>query len=508
MGMLREGLVTATVLLMVSGLAAGQDRKPGVAQSFSDDEPVVTHHQFTVQGKPLGYSARVGYIAIRDEEQVVHGRLFYVAYTLDQAEGAAPRPLLFAWNGGPGSNASLLELGALGPMRIDKKPGPSSPRHPWPLVDNEDSWLQFADLVFVDPINTGYSYATSPEYLKEFLNDQGDADSIAEFIRLYRTHFGLQSSPLFVMGESYGTFRAAGVADTLANRKIPVDGVILLSSVLNFASGRNGDFSSVFLLPNYAATAFFHHRLSPDLEASLAKTVDQAQHWAESDYLAALVAGDRLPADRKKAVAQKLGQFTGIPAENWEKANLKIEPDQFAVDVLGAGKNEYVGHYDTTVVGKTHPGEPYNVAADPSLDNGVDAIVYGYLRNELGWKTDALYAGPFGGGYPSPTSFRGDWMSVRWNKGTTAPDRGEALADALKKTPDLRVFIAHGYYDLSTPFAETEYTISHLDLSPEERARISFVRYEGGHAAYIAPAVRVQFSKDVQAFVAGNAGAH
>jgi carboxypeptidase C (cathepsin A) len=502
---LRRTLLSASAVLAftLTGMCRAQDvPAPGATKSFVEDEPVVTHHQVTVHGKTLAYTARVGYLAIRDEEQVVRARMFYVAYSLDQPAGSAPRPLLFAWNGGPGSNASLLELDAMGPKRIDKAPGPSSPRHPSPLVDNEDTWLQFTDLVFVDPINTGYSYATTPDYLKEFLNDQGDADSIAEFIRLYRVHFGLQQAPLFLMGESYGTFRAAGVADVLAQRRIPLDGIVLLSVVLNFDPSRSSDLSSVFLLPNYTATAFVHRRLAPELETNLAKTVDAAQSWAESDYVAALLEGDRLPAERKIAIAQKLAHFTGIPSETWEHADLKLSPDEFAIDVLGPDKLEYVGHYDTTVIGKlAHKGEPYNVADDPSLDNGVDPIIYSYLRDELHWKTDAFYAGPFGGGYPSPTSFRGDWMSVRWNRGMTSADRGAALADALRKTPDLRVFIAHGYFDLSTPFAATEYTVSHLDLPPSERQRISLVRYEGGHAAYIAPKVRAQFSRDIGAFI-------
>jgi carboxypeptidase C (cathepsin A) len=499
-------LLALGVLSAVRHIALSQEMKPGVTASFASDEPVVTHHQVTIHGQTLGYSARVGYLSIRDEEQVVRARMFYVAYVLDRPENAPQRPLLFAWNGGPGSNASLLELDAMGPLRLNKQPGPSNPRKPATLVANEDTWLQFADLVFVDPINTGYSYATTPEFLKEFLNDQGDADSIAEFIRLYRVHFALQTAPLYIMGESYGTFRAAGVADILGKRRILLDGVVMLSTVLNFEESHSPDLSPVFLLPNYAATAFVQHRLNPELEVSLTKTVDQAQHWAETEYLADLFAGDRLSAERKKAAAQKLAQYTGIPSETWEQANLRLGPDQFAADVLGPAKKEYVGHYDTTIVGKLgHPGEPYNVSADPSLDNGVDAMVYGYLRDELGWKTDAFYAGPFGGGYPSPPSFRADWMSVRWNRGYGYADRGAALADALEQNPGLRVFIAHGYFDLSTPFAATEYVVSHLDLSPDARKRITFVRYEGGHAAYIAPAVRKQFSEDVSAFVAAGA---
>ncbi len=489
--------------LLLSSAGRAQDAAPGVTRSFSEGEPVVTHHQVHAHGQTLAYTARAGFLAIRDEEQVVHGRIFYVSYSLDQSASAPPRPLIFVWNGGPGSNAALLELAGLGPRRIDRAPGPSASRAPAPLVDNEDTWLQFADLVFVDPMNTGYSYATSPEYLKDFLNDKGDEDSIAEFIRLYRVHNGLQLAPLYLMGESYGTFRGAGVADVLAKRKIPLDGVILLSCAFNLEGSHDPDLRSVFLIPNYTATAWVHHRLSPELEANLEKTVNAAQHWAESDYLAALTEGDRITPEHKKAIAQQLEHYTGIPAQTWVDSNLKLDEDQFADTVLGTEKLEFAAHYDTSMTGKlSHKGEPYNVAADPSLDNGVDPVIYPYLRDELGFKTDAFYAGPFGGGYPSPTSFRSDWMSQRWNRGIAYADRAAELADALAKNPTLRAFLAHGYYDLSTPFAATEYSISHLDLAPAERQRISMVRYEGGHAAYIAPKVRAQFSKDVQAFVA------
>jgi carboxypeptidase C (cathepsin A) len=215
-----------------------------------------------------------------------------------------------------------------------------------------------------------------------------------------------------------------------------------------------------------------------------------------------LIQGDRLPADRKKAIAEKLSRYTGVSAEIWGDANLKLDPDQFAVDVLGPDKLEYVGHYDTTIIGKlSHKGEPYNVDADPSLANGVDAVIYGYLRDELGWKTDAFYKGPFGGGWPSPTSFRSDWTSQRWNRGMQFRDRGASLAAALHSTPRLRVLITAGYFDFSTPFAATEYTVSHLDLDPDTRRRIKFVRYEGGHAAYMTPKVRTQFAEDVRTFV-------
>jgi carboxypeptidase C (cathepsin A) len=501
----RSAIALPILLFCFSAAFPCHAQAPGApaTKGLLDDEPIITHHNATLQGHSLSYTARTGYLSIRDEEQVVHGRIFYVSYTLDQPATAPPRPLLFAWNGGPGANASLLELGALGPRSIQGNVNSANPRLRPELVDNEDTWLQFADLVFVDPINTGYSYATAPEYLKEFLNDQGDADAMAEFIRLYRSHFELQRSPLFLAGESYGTYRAVGVAEILAHRDIPLNGIMLLSTTLNPNADESPDLSAVFLLPNYAATAFVHHRLAPNLQADLEQTINEVQHWAESDYLAALSRGDRLAPEQKAAIAQKLARYTSVGSDLWVKNGLILLPDQFAQEVLGSDKLEYVGHYDTRIIGKlTHKGEPYNVSKDPSLDNGVHDVILGYLRNELGWKIDALYAGPFGGRWPSPTSPRADWTAVRWDKDTDSyPDRGKVLAEALRSTPDLRVIIASGYYDFSTPFAATEYAVSHLNLDPELRKRISFVRYQGGHAAYMDPKVRVRIFQDMQAFI-------
>jgi carboxypeptidase C (cathepsin A) len=213
-----------------------------------------------------------------------------------------------------------------------------------------------------------------------------------------------------------------------------------------------------------------------------------------------------LPAAQKKIVAQRLSRYTGIPAETWESHDLILEPDEFAKDVLG-NKTEFVGHYDTRDVGKTHPGEPYNVAADPSLNYGVDGVITDYLQDELGFKSDAFYAGPFGGRWPSATTFRGDWASVRWGRESGSRDRGEALVTALEKTPGLRVLVGSGYFDLSTPYASSDYTFSHLGLSPELRRQVEFKVYPGGHAAYMDPAVRVRFAQDVQDFVSQGSSA-
>jgi carboxypeptidase C (cathepsin A) len=302
------------------------------------------------------------------------------------------------------------------------------------------------------------------------------------------------------MGESYGTFRAAGVAEILAKRNLPLNGIFMLSNIYNFET--QPDLSEMFLIPNYTAAAFAHHRLAPELEKDLATTVNESQQFAESDYVDALIQGDQLSDARKKAVAEKLAHFTGVSADLWLKHDLRIGVDPFAVMVLDPDKPQYVGHYDTRVVGTmTSPHAPYDVDTDPSLDNGLDAAITPYLRDDLQWKSDALYAGPFGGRWPTPLFQRGDWTSVMWDRSVGAVDRAKSLAEALRHYPDLHIVIANGYYDFSTPFSVSEYSISHLQLAPSERSRIRLIRYAGGHAAYMDPKVREQMFEDARNLV-------
>jgi carboxypeptidase C (cathepsin A) len=466
------------------------------AQGASDpaEEPVTTQHSISIHGQPLAYTARAGYLTLRDPQMRARGRMFYVAYTADKPAGTKPRPLVFAWNGGPGSNAGLLELGALGPRRLAAKAEGASA-----LTDNEDTWLQFADLVFVDPIYAGYSYAITPEDQKQFLSDSGDAESFAEFIRIYRTHYEREASPVYLTGESYGTYRALGVADVLGKRDIPVAGLVLLSNVFSFS--HPDDFESLFLLPNYTAAAFAHNKLEPSLQKDLQKTLNEAENWAEQVYLPALTKGDRISSADKKSVAAQLARYTGVPAGQWEQHNLRLGADEFSVDVLDPTKGDFVGHYDTRVVGHGQPGEPYNVSSDPSLNYGVSTAILPYLRNELGWKSDALYAGPFGGRWPTPDSMRGDWTSVLWDRSGGQQDRGPLLAALLAHKPQIHMLLINGCYDLATPFAAVEYDLSHLNLSAEARSRLQLIRYEGGHAAYTDAAVRHKFYQDVKSLV-------
>jgi carboxypeptidase C (cathepsin A) len=469
---------------------------PLCAQGSSNpaDDPVTTQHSISIHGQSLAYTARAGYLTLRDPQMRARGRMFYVSYTADKPAGTKPRPLIFAWNGGPGSNAGLLELGALGPRRLAAKAEGASA-----LTDNEDTWLQFADLVFVDPIYAGYSYAITPEDQKQFLSDRGDAESFAEFIRLYRTHYEREAAPVYLTGESYGTYRALGVADVLAKRDISVAGLVLLSNVFSFS--HPDDFDSLFLLPNYTAAAFAHNKLEAPLQRDLQKTLNEAENWAEQVYLPALTKGDRISSADKKSVATQLARYTGVPADQWEQHNLRLGADEFSVDVLDSTKGDFVGHYDTRAVGHGQPGEPYNVTNDPSLNYGVSAAILPYLRNELGWKSDALYAGPFGGRWPTPDAMRGDWTSVLWEKSGGQQDRGPLLSSLLARRSHMRMLLINGCYDLATPFAAVEYDLSHLNLSAEARSRLQLIRYEGGHAAYTDATVRHKFYLDAKSLV-------
>lgn len=512
------GLFAAVVICMAApGLArpngrgeralrVGQVAPPtdiaGVATA--GQEPVVTHHQIVIDGKPLSYTVTAGFLPLRDQFRQTKAEVFFVAYRVDRVSGQAPRPLTFLWGGGPGSPSDLLQLGGLGPrrgrLRDEASGAPLSDR----LVDNPNTWLTFTDMVFVDPVGTGYSYALSQQDLDEFWNAQGDIGSVAEFIRIYLTHYNAWNAPLFILGESYGTFRAAGVAEALAVHHVPLKGVILISPVLNFQllnSGPENDLPYILTLPSYTAAAFAHKKLPPDLLASLPDALRKAQDWATSEYAVALMKGDRLSAKSREEVAVQLARFTGLGRSFVLKNNLRIPVGSFARELL-ADKHETLARYDTRLSYPTIAG-PYNPTKDSSIEEMDRATrpILDYLRSELGFRTDAYYRGPFGGVWPYPRAPRADWTSVNWKFGPGVADESSALVRAMHMNPGLRVFVASGYFDLSTPFLEAEYTVDHMGLNAEQRKHVILARYHGGHAVYLDAQVRPRFRNDVAAFI-------
>jgi carboxypeptidase C (cathepsin A) len=490
-----------TVLLTVT-MAHAQLIRPPAGMDLPDDMPIVTHHEIKLENRTLKYTARAGFLSLYDDFREMKARIFYVSYTLDQANSA--RPLTFAWNGGPGSPASTVHLALMGPRRAKTMDEYKSPPPPYELVDNQDTWLAFTDLVLVDPVGTGYSYTTKPEYLKDFWNVPGDIDSVGEFIRLYLAHYSAGDGPMFIAGESYGTTRAAGLAKILADRRIALSGVILIS--MGNLAGRGGadDVSSALIIPSFTASAWFHKKLAPDLQADLQSTLRKAESWAETDYVAALVKGDRLTAQEREVVGAQLGRYTGLDAAFIARSGLRISADQFARQLLRDQSLE-VGHYGAHLTSKVaNQAAPYDLWSDPSLfSNGTSGLIVPYLRSELGFSADARYAGPWGGGWPSPATPRADWTGQRWDMGSSRSNGNVAadLADAMRRNPTLRVFVAHGYYDLVTPYFAGEYAVSHMRLDPALRRNVILQLYPGGHSMYSERPVLHQMFVDVGEFI-------
>jgi carboxypeptidase C (cathepsin A) len=492
--------------VMPVGLTAGQVSQPaGLAgMDLPDDSPITTQHQISIGNTTLKYTARAGFLTLRTDFREPKARIFYVSYTSDRGNDRTPRPLTFAWNGGPGSPASTLHLGMLGPRRGKTTDEYRTEPPPYELTDNSDTWLTFTDLVLVDPVGTGYSYTTRPEYLKEFWSTIGDTDSIAEFIRLYQVHYNANDAPLFIAGESYGTTRAAGVAKTLTDRRIPLSGVILLSGGNVGGRGNSPDLAPVLLLPSLTASAFFYKKLPADLQADLQSTLRKVETWAENEYSVALMKGDRLKSEERQSVIDQLTRFTGLDPAVIAKANLRINADMFARGLFRE-QNLELGHYGANLNWKmNNPNSPYDLWEDPSLvSNGVNALIVPYLRSELGFSVDARYAGPWGGGWPSPGTPRGDWTGQNWDRnGANANvNISGGLADAMRRNPTLRVFVIHGYYDLVAPYFSGQYFVSHMGLDTTLRRNVVFANYPGGHTMYSERATLHQMSADIGEFI-------
>ena len=476
---------------------------PAWAQSVDSQGEVTTHHQAAIGGKTLAYTARAGMIPIRDNETGdVHGNMFFISYTLDRPTGLPPRPLTFLWNGGPGSNSGLVHLLGFGPKRIALATGSMTRWSPagTTLVDNQDTWLTFTDLVFVDPVGTGYSRPAKPEYGAEFYQGRGDAESVAEFIRVYRVRADAYDAPLYIVGESYGVTRCALVAEALERRHTNLTGVVMLSGGFPLADIGPGQ-RTTLNLPTLTAAAWYNQKLPPDLQSQDLRSVLRASEaYAKGDYAPALAKAESLSADQRESVAAQLARFTGMPAGQIDRAKLAVTMEQFSNGLL-AEKNLMVGHYDSRLVGPRDPAPQYDPTTDPSLKDILDNVsVLRYLRRELGYQSDLNYQGPFGGAYPPPTSFRGDWMSVRWNRSGPQPSPTDAFRKAMASNPALRVMVVSGIYDLVSSYFAIEQAAAQLPA--DVKARVVVRTYAGGHAIYTDDGVRHQFRLDAEPFYA------
>jgi carboxypeptidase C (cathepsin A) len=474
---------------------ASSEPKAPAPQAFSDRDkekdkeehfdmtevpPVATHHQITVDGKLLKYTATAGRLPIKRGDGKIEAEMFYVAYTVDGQE-AAKRPLTFAFNGGPGSASIWLHMGALGPKHVVLQPDGFMPPAPYHMEDNPYTLLDKSDLVLIDAIGTGFSRAADTEMFKKFWGLKGDIEAFSEFIRLYITRNERWSSPLFILGESYGTTRAAGIAGYLADRGISFNGITLLSSVLNFETleeTNTNDQPYIFLVPSFTMIAAYHHKLAPDLAQDLNRARQESEQWAFGDYAQALAKGDALtPQEREKTIEQ-LARYTGLSKEVIDEANLRINVRKFTHYLLIDQKLR-VGRLDGRYTGPDPNGlldTPFYDPTGSATQPPYTSVFNNYIRTELGYKTDMPY------------NVRAQNGGIQWDWGSASegfPDTASAMRQAIVKNPYLKILVMEGYYDLATPYFAANYALQHLDLPQKYRENISYATYEAGHMVYL-----------------------
>ena len=480
---------------------SGEDARGARPPADAKDKISTTQHSVTIGGQTINYTARAGTMIMRDEEGKPRASFFFTSYTKDGADPSR-RPVTYTFNGGPGSASVWLHMGAFGPKRVvyaDDEGHASKP--PYRTVDNEGSILDVTDLVFIDPVTTGYSRAIPFADASKFHGVDSDIQSVGEFIRLWTTRYSRWSSPKFLAGESYGTTRAAGLSGWLGQQGFYLNGIVLISSILNFETtsfDSGNDLGYELFLPTYTAIAWYHKRLPADLQSgTLEHAVAESEQFALGEYTHALMQGDRLSDQDRRDIAAKLARLTGLSPEYIERTNLRVRIDRFDKELL-RGQRRIVGRLDGRFVGIDKDAAGESTEFDPSyaaIFGEYTAVVNDYIRRELKFDSDLPYEILTGKVRP--------WNYERSQNRYV--DVAETLRGAITQNPFMKVFVANGYYDLATPFAATRYTFARIQLDPELRKNVSMDYFETGHMVYIDRKAQARLKKDVDEFIRASA---
>ncbi len=458
--------------------------------SLPEEKTSVTHHSARAGGQSINYTATAATYVIKADDGTPKATMFYVAYMKDGVSDIAKRPISFVYNGGPGS-ASLFTHMGMGPRRVVLTPDGHGMPAPYTIVDNEDSFLDATDLVFVDAISTGYSRPAPGEQPGQFHGVIADANWFADFIYQYITRSERWASPKFLIGESYGTTRSAELAGVLQERhQIYLNGIVLLSSVAFSNWGADNRF--IFFLPTYVTTAWYHHLLAAELQGqSIEQIAQQAREFAHGQYAAALEKGDRLSPAEYQKVIQDLARLTGLSPKYLQETNLRISAFRWFKE-LERDKRRTIGRLDSRFEGMDADAAGERPEYDPSeasYEGAFVAVFQDYVRRELKWDSDMYYTVS---------------ANVRpWDQ-TGNTEVAEVLRAAMTQQTHLKVLVLCGYYDVATPFDGIEHTVAHMNLEPPIRKNVSFAYYEAGHMMYIDEKERHKLHKDVGDFI--NAG--
>lgn len=468
------------------------------------DTAVATRHTIVVAGKPLSYTARAGMLPIRNNDDgSVRAYVFFVAYVANRAPNGPPRPITFAWNGGPGANSLLLHLRAFGPRRLDDGDGIGTPSRPARLVDNDETLLTQSDLVFVDPVGTGFSRPSAPAYAPDFYGVREDIAATREFIRVYRTHFDEWDSPVYLLGESYGTWRASGTAAAMEENGEHVAGVILISGGIPVGPVASPEMRAALFLPTRIATAAYYHRLAPELQRDTARAMREAEEWGRTVYAPALRNRDTLTPNERRTIVSRLARYNGLDTVLIDRKTLIVGRSTFARNVAPAGG---VSTFDTR---QLLAGAAF--AQDRAGDARRRSLIERYLRDELGFETDLAYQG-LESGWAASDSARNPNAEWRWDQGEPGaplmvvddgPPGGTPpwVQRTFAANHATRTFVAAGIYDSLNSCPLIAYQVSQLE--PALRQRITLGCYVGGHMIYEDRAARVRLRRDLARFFEG-----
>lgn len=494
-------------IAFILAIVANNNYLMAQADSAAAAKPLsyTTKHSIKIDGKVISYTATVGTLIQKNEKDEPVASFGYTAYIKDGETDAGKRPITFSYNGGPGSSSIWLHLGVMGPRRIAVNDPKDNGPAPYKLEDNNYCMLDVSDIVMMDPVGTGLSRGAGKSKNSDFWGVEPDIKSVSEFIKNYITENERWNSPKFLLGESYGTFRSAGVADYLQDRLgISVNGIVLVSSVLDIrtlAFQPGDDLPYIVNFPTYAATSWYHNKV-PNKPADLQTFLKDVRTFASGDYAAALIKGDALSADEREKVLNKLVAFTGLSKDYWSNANLRVNQPQFSEELLRT-THEEVGRLDSRYKGISQDplseyafNDPQSYAISPAFT----AAFMNYYTTELKVPKDKTYNTS---AYSLP-DFNWDWKHPRSNGffgSASTPNTGPDLVNAMSSNPHLKVVVLNGIYDLATPFYGTEYTFDHLGLDKKIKSNITMKYYEAGHMMYIHNPSAAAFKKDVVDFI-------